>query len=92
MRKLNKIWWNYYPGREIEVQWPVGETHKKSKYPMVLGFSADPNDHYREELETKVGRQGWDWDWRLTDNPKKLKIKFRKGKEKWATYFSLKWN
>lgn len=93
MQKLDKIWWKFVPGTEIKVCWPVGSYEKKFSHPLALNYSADPNDHYRPELERLVGVQGIDWNWKLDENnSNKLKIKFRIGKEKWASYFSLKWN
>jgi len=71
------------PGVTFKVKWPVGV------------HSADPNEHYRPELESLVGRQGWDWDWMLTDNDlseNRLTIKIRRGKERWAGWLSLKWS
>ena len=78
------------PGIELRVRWPAGWTR-----PDHLGNqvnSADPNDHYRPELERLVGRQGWDWDWRVDPyDIDGLMIKFRKGKQYHASYFALKW-
>jgi len=63
--------------------------------------SNDPNDFYRNWLEKNVGRQGIDWDWKfmpmhsmfvLTNRPEDndyITIKFRKGKEKYASLFLL---
>ena len=101
---VNKLWWLFMPGTTIKVSWPVGEiliTEDDPRWDWTIGpskykiHSADPNDHYRLEIENKVGRQGWDWDWTLTDNDindNKITIKFRRGKEHLATYFSMKWN
>ena len=57
----------------------------------------DPVIEYIKELETVVGKRGWDWDIRW--NPRhrfteifQVIIKFRKGKEKYAAYFALKWS
>lgn len=79
---LNKLWWRWMPGVTIKVQWPSDKR------------SADPNDHYREELEKLVGWQGWDWNWGLMDNDvtnNTLTIKIRRGKTKHVSYFLLKW-
>lgn len=93
---VNRIWWKLMPGTLITVKWPVGWTD-----PIPAGGggtiqveSADPNDHYRPWMEQNVGKQGWDWDWTLTNNDineNSLTIKFRKGKEKHATIAALRW-
>ena len=98
---IDTFWWKLVPGVEIEVKWPRGEividesmpqwdwTVGPSKY---IVESADPNDHYRPELERLVGIQKWDWDWKVNPNNLDiLTIKFRKGKAKYASYFALKW-
>ena len=111
---LRNLWWKFMPGVKINVTWPDGDvvidesmpqwdwTVGPSKY---IVSSADPNDHYRPWLEKNVGKQGWDWDWRLgpitgaKGQPNGpivlagdfLEIKFRKGKEKYATIATLKW-
>lgn len=97
LKWVNKLWWRFMPGKTIRVKWPHGWTEP---IPAAGGGtiqlqSADPNDHYRPALEKHVGKQGWDWDWMITDNDIRsdsLTIKFRKGKEKWASYFGLKWS
>lgn len=101
---INRLWWEFMPGVEIKVLWPNGEVTVDEDHPLwdwtigpskYIVESADPNDHYRPELERKVGRQGWDWDWCFKDNDiaeNRLTIKFRKSKARWATYFALKWN
>ncbi len=96
---INRLWWRYMPGTEIEVLWPRGWTEPEPA--AGGGFiqieSTDPNDHFRPWLEANVGRQGWDWDWRIgqvaaeTDVQDTLIIKFRRKKEKYATIASLKW-
>ena len=94
------------PGVEIEIPWPVGEIVVEPDQPgwdPTLGatkqliFSADPNDHYRSWMEKHVGKQGWDWDWRIgtvaaTDTVRDtLLIKFRRGREKYATMAVMSW-
>lgn len=100
------IWWRYIPGTVISVQWPVGwvTLYEDPFNGAVSTESADPNDHYRPWLEKNVGRQGWDWDWRIEDiavslnhdykvsSKDKLLIKVRCGKEKYATLAALKWS
>lgn len=98
-----KIWWLLMPGTVIRVKWPSGPvtidesmprwdwTVGPSKY---IVDSADPNDHYRPWLEANAGRQGWDWNWGMgnldiTEN--RLTIKFRRGREQWASVAALRW-
>lgn len=86
---ISALWWKLMPGTTATVKWPV--SHE----------SADPNEMYRPWLEKHVGRQGWDWDWRISnvaaDNGQgtigfdTLDIKFRKGKAKYATIAALNW-
>ena len=91
------------PGKMFKVPWPSGRIvvdHNDPRWQDMggavwvdLGFSSDPNDHYRWWLEANVGRQGWDWDWTMRDGDvveNCLTIKVRKGKEKWITHFVLK--
>ena len=104
---IEHLWWRYMPGVEIEVPWPVGNIIVNDEDPrwvdlggavwVDLGTSADPNDHYRWWLEKNVGRQGWDWNWRIgrvsaeTNVRDSLVIKFRRGREKWASLAALQW-
>lgn len=92
-----KIWWKLMLGIEIKVKWPVGWTEPipAAGGGVIQTESADPNDHYRPWMEKYVGHQCWDWNWDLTDNDaaeNKLTIKFRKGKERYATIAALKWS
>lgn len=93
------------PGTTIKVKWPSGNIvvdHNDPRWQDMggavwvdLGFSADPNDHYRPWMEEKVGKQGWDWDWTMMDNDiteNRLTIKFRKSKEKYATLAMVLWS
>lgn len=101
---IETLWWRFMPGVTIKVKWPVGNVivlPTDDGWDWTLGatrqeiFSADPNDHYRPWLEANVGRQGWDWNWRLTDNDVAeniLTIKFRRSKEQWATVAALRWS
>lgn len=91
------------PGQEITVKWPVGAVRlqQEPNSPWDLVMSADPNDHYRPWLEQNVGRQGWDWDWRIgtiaADNGSgtrgydTLTIKFRKKHAALASFAAIKW-
>ena len=108
---VDAMWWRFMPGTEIKVRWPVGQvvidedmpqwdwTIGPSKYVI---DSADPNDHYRPWLERNVGRQGWDWNWRLgpmaaTNDTgtvigfDSLFIKFRRGRDRYATMAAMRW-
>lgn len=94
---FRKAWWALVPGTEIKLRWPHGwvvlyEMPDGSK---VSVESNDPNDHYRPWMKKHVGHQCWDWDWSLEGNDvsdNTLTIKFRKGKEQWATLAALKWS
>jgi hypothetical protein len=102
---INRLWWRFMPGTMIKVRWPTGELIVDHTHPLWedmggavwvnLGYSSDPNDHYRPDIEKHVGRQGWDWDWCMRDGDvvnNLLTIKFRKGKDIWATHFALMWS
>lgn len=99
---VSYLWWKFIPGTTIKVKWPSGDvvidesmpqwdwTVGPSKY---IIESADPNDHYRPALEKLVGKQGRDWQWKMDDNDiDNILIKFRKGKDRYASYFALKWS
>lgn len=92
------------PGVKIRVQWPRGEVIVDHNHPkwqdmggavwVNLGFSADPNDHYRPELEKSVGVQNWDWGWSMEGHDvteDRLTIKFSRQHASWASYFAIKW-
>ena len=103
LRFVEKLWWRWMPGVTIKVKWPVGNVivlPTDDGFDWAVGttpqeiFSADPNHHYRPWMESNVGRQGWDWNWRLIDNDiaeNVLSIKFRRGKESWASIVALRW-
>lgn len=100
---VSKVWWKLMLGTTIDVQWPIGKVLVEPEHhawDLTLGTSkqyvdsADPNDHYRPWLEENVGVQKWDWewDWKFDDFlGDRLTIKFRKGKEKYATIAILRW-
>ena len=76
-----RIFWRWIPGVEISVKWPRGE-------------NCDPNEIYRPWLETHVGRQGWDWDWRMANNDAyldRLTIRIRRRRSHMASIMALKW-
>jgi hypothetical protein len=100
-----KFWWRFVPGEVINVCWPSGNIVVNDQDPrwedmggavwVDLGFSADPNDHYRHEIEKHCGSQGWNWNWGMANNDvgaNRLTIKFRRKHAKWASYFALKWS
>ncbi len=86
------LWWAFMPGEVVTVSWPNGYVTGS------IFLSSDPNDHYRNWLEENVGKQGFDWNWRIGEladivtglSSDKLDIKFRKGKLEQATLFKLK--
>lgn len=96
------------PGKTVNVKWPVGELEITPDHPLwdcsvgpacYIVNSADPNEHYRPWLEKHVGRQGWDWDWRIAPlgsgsfSPgDRLNIKLRKKKAHLATAITLMWS
>ena len=101
---VDKLWWRFMPGVIINVKWPRGDIvvdHSDPRWRDMggavwvnLGFSADPNDHYRPWLEKHVGKQSWNWQWGMggedvTEN--RLTIKFRRGKEQQAVIAALRW-
>lgn len=99
---LDYLWWKFVPGTTINVKWPTGDIVVDSNHPQwydcgavkVLIHSADPNDHYRPWLEEHVGKQKRDWNWRMNPRDSEgdtLQIKFRKGKEKFATLAAIRW-
>ena len=99
-----KLWWRFVPGVVINVQWPVGEVVIDESMPQwdwtigpsrYIVESADPNDHYRPELERLVGRQGRDWNWGMADRDatdNRLTIKIRQKYASCAIMLALKWS
>lgn len=100
-----RLWWRFVPGVIINVRWPSGEVIVDHTHPLWqdmggavwvnLGHSADPNDHYRPELEYLIGKQGWDWQWGMADNDvvdNRLTIKIRHKHAKYATLLQMKWS
>lgn len=45
---------------------------------------------YKQELEKIIGIKGWDWDWEIFELYR-LKIKIRKGKTHYISYFLMRW-
>lgn len=100
-----RLWWRFVPGVIINVRWPSGEIIVDHNHPLWqdmggavwvnLGHSADPNDHYRPELEQIIGKQGWDWQWGMADRDatdNRLTIKIRQKHAKYATLLQMKWS
>ena len=81
--------WRLRLKHEIKVKWPTGWT--PTDHLGVSRNSSDPNEWYRDWLEHQVGRQGWDWEWRVEtiEDQDYVKLKFRK--EEHAVLFALKW-
>ena len=96
---IDKLWWQLMPGTEFEVRWPTGWTEPEPAAGggFIQFESADPNDHYRPWLEKHVGKQGWDWNWRIgniattTGERDTIWIKIRRGRAKYATIAALRW-
>ncbi len=96
-----QLWWRYMPGVTVTVRWPsglvrVGPSHRLGWAGVGEYFeyvdSADPNDHYRPYLEQYIGRQGWDWDWRIDDLANNtLTIRLRRRHQRHASVLALKW-
>lgn len=99
-----KLWWRFMPGPIINVRWPADNIVVDHNDPrwcdlggavwVDLGFSADPNDHYRPWMEQNIGRQGWDWDWGMADRDatdNRLTIKIRQKYANYATLAAMRW-
>lgn len=89
-------------GPTVVVTWPTGLVDLRAQPGILTSWeSADPNDHYRPWLEANVGKQGWDWDWKIgsiaADNGTgtfgydTVCIKLRKKHEHFASVIALKW-
>ncbi len=102
---IETLWWRFMPGVIINVKWPRGNIVVNDQDPrwvdwggavwVDLGFSADPNEHYRWYLEKHVGRQKWDWDWGMANNDvtqDRLTIKIRRSKAKYASMIGIMWS
>lgn len=105
MKFINRLWWRFMPGVTVKVKWPSGNIvvdHNDSRWQDMggavwadLGFSSDPNDHYRPWMEANIGRQGWDWDWTMADNDvaaNQLTIKVRRKYQDHAIMLALRWS
>lgn len=92
---VQHIWWKFVPGTTITIPWPKKEwltLHDDGDGSTVQAHTNDPNYHYRPYLEKNVGKQGRDWDWWLDPvDGNTLTIKFRKGKESWASIITIIW-
>ena len=91
---LNSLWWKFMPGTEIVVKCPndlvlVPDPFEPNRN-LVGTISYLSIDNSRRVLEKTVGIKGWDWDWDMVSYDQ-LKIKFRLGKTRHASYFLLKW-
>lgn len=96
-RLENALWWKFMPGVEFKVKWPCGWVvlDDDGQGGQTSTESADPNDHYRPEMETLIGRQGWDWQWDLRDSDiseNKLTIKVRNKHKETAMMLALRWS
>ncbi len=100
----NNFWWRFVPGEFINVRWPKGPLivdHNDPRWADLGGAvwvqidSADPNDHYRPYLEQHVGRQGWDWNWRMVNNDvadNRITIKIKQKHARYATLLAMRWS
>jgi hypothetical protein len=81
-----RLWWRFMPGAVIHVRWPGGHDH---------WFEGDGahavNEHYRPELERRVGRQGIHWNWGVSEDHT-LAIKIIKTKAAHASLFAIMWS
>jgi hypothetical protein len=102
---IHQLWWRFMPGVIINVKWPAGNIIVDDKDPrwcdlggavcVDLGFSADPNDHYRPWMEKNIGKQGWDWDWGMANmdaTENRLTIKIRRKYQDYAIIAKLQWS
>ena len=76
------------PGTVISISWPSVATGQES---------SDPNQCFRPWMEQHVGWQTLDWDWCAGDvsaynGRGELLIKFRRGREQYASLFVLTWS
>jgi hypothetical protein len=78
---LSDLWWNTIPGTKVRVNWPKADGYD----------SIDPNDRWRPWLEQHVGRQGWDWNWRLNLEHNAVDVKFRWAHADKLSMFLLKY-
>ena len=104
MPLLEALWWRFMPGVTVVVKWPRGHVRVGPAHPQGWSgygeyydtvWSADPNDHYRAWLENNVGRQGWDWNWRMLDNDVAnncIHIKVRQKFAMYATIMAINWS
>lgn len=90
---LFRIWQWRRLKTQIVVKWPRGWAvlHDDGQGGKVSTQSSDPNDFWRVWLETNVGKQGWQWEWRIHNTGDDLlAIRFRKPED--ATLFALKYS
>lgn len=76
-----KMLWAIIPTVSITMPWPQGNNSITA-----------PTELWRPWLEEHVGRQGWSWDWRISQNCYDVEILFRRSKEKYITAFLLRWS
>lgn len=98
-----KIWWRCVLGVVINVKWPIGKITVDENHPLwdwtigpsrYIVESADPNDHYRPELERLVGKQGKHWQWGIANKDateSRITIKIVQEKAEYATLLALRW-
>lgn len=87
----SKLWWKFMPGVVVKVKWPRG-WYPLDESGSVDCETSDPNTAYRWYLEQYVGKQGWDWNWKIGSYENdSLCIKLRSGKDEYADMIALKW-
>ena len=74
------FWWMFMTGRTILLQWPKFHIFPTTK----IGFYEELDNTWELWLESNVGRQGFDWEWRI-HSEQGIEIRFRRGKEDLAT-------
>jgi hypothetical protein len=94
---VERLWWKFMPSVEVILPWPVGDVRVRQEESGLWDHvrTADPNNHYRPWLEENVGKQRWDWDWKVYDDytvgGSQVLLKIRRGKAQFATMAALKW-
>jgi hypothetical protein len=106
----DRIYWSLVDHVEIDVKWPeqkmvIGKYGDPGWYDVGANYvefeTSDPNYHYRPFMEQWIGRQGWDWDWRLAwhgrnietgEQNGRLTIRMRQKHAIYASHMALMWN
>lgn len=92
-RIWTRLWWKTMCQSSVVLPWPRNAWTEMDHLGTQIR-STDPNDHWRPWLEENVGKQGWDWDWRLVElqiGYDHVEVGFRRGKWDARTAFALRW-